>query len=105
MWALGMLSFWTTRVGALFELYFTAELIFSGRLVPLSLLPDWAQQVANVLPFQWAFGYPIEVLIGQRDLTQSLIGLCVQAFWILLGIAVVALVWRLALKHYTAVGN
>ncbi len=104
-WVLGMLSFWTTRVGALFELYFTVELVFSGRLVPLSLLPDWAQTIANVLPFQWAFGYPIEVLIGQRDLAQSLFGLGMQAFWILVGIALVALVWRLALRHYTAVGN
>ncbi len=105
LWALGMLSFWTTRVGAIFELYFTLELIFSGRLVPLALLPDWAQQVANVLPFQWAFGYPIEVLIGQRDLLQSLFGLVMQAFWILFGIVLVALVWRSALRHYSAVGN
>ncbi len=105
LWALGMLSFWTTRVGAIFELYFTVELVFSGRLVPLSLLPDWAQQVSNVLPFEWAFGYPIEVLIGQRTLEQSLFGLAMQAFWITFGIVLVALVWRLALRRYSAVGN
>ena len=32
---LGMVTFWTTRVGAIFELYFAAELLLSGRLVPL----------------------------------------------------------------------
>src|SRR5262245_15909887 len=33
LWVLGMVSFWTTRVAALYELYFTAELLLSGRLV------------------------------------------------------------------------
>ena len=39
LWLLGMVSFWTTRVSALYELYFTAELLLSGRLVPLALMP------------------------------------------------------------------
>ena len=43
----------------------TFELLFSGRLVPLSLMPDWAQRLADVLPFKWTFGYPIEALIGR----------------------------------------
>jgi len=41
MWALGLLSFWTTRVAALFELYLAIELVLSGRLVPMSFLPAW----------------------------------------------------------------
>lgn len=64
LWALGLITFWTTRVTAFYELYFTAELLLSGRLVPLSLMPSWAQTLAGALPFKWAFGYPIEVLIG-----------------------------------------
>ncbi|MCU0495595.1 MAG: ABC-2 family transporter protein, partial [Chloroflexaceae bacterium] len=48
LWVLGMLSFWTTRVSALYELYFAMELLLSGRLVPMALLPDWARQIANV---------------------------------------------------------
>ena len=30
-----MVTFWTTRVGPIFELFITVELLFSGRLVPL----------------------------------------------------------------------
>ena len=33
---LGMVTFWTTRVSAIFEAYFAAELLLSGRLVPVS---------------------------------------------------------------------
>ncbi|WP_026370797.1 ABC transporter permease [Kallotenue papyrolyticum] len=104
LWALGLITFWTTRVGAIFELYFTLELLLSGRLVPLALLPAPAQRVAAVLPFQWAFGYPIEVLIGQLTTRQILYGLAMQAGWILLGLALVQLLWRIAIRRYAAVG-
>ena len=40
---LGMITFWTTRVSAIFELYFGLELILSGRLVPMTLMPAWVQ--------------------------------------------------------------
>ena len=59
-----MVTFWTTRVGPVFSLYFAAELLLSGRLVPPQLLPDWARELAAILPFQWTFGFPIEALIG-----------------------------------------
>ncbi len=47
LWVLGMVTFWTTRVSALYELYFTAELLLSGRLLPLVLLPAWAGTAAD----------------------------------------------------------
>src|SRR4029453_8634417 len=64
LWSLGMVTFWTTRGGPVFDVFFTAELLLSGRLVPLALMPDWAQQLANLLPFKWTFSFPIEALIG-----------------------------------------
>ena len=39
LWVLGMVTFWTTRVSALYEAYFMAELLLSGRLVPMTLMP------------------------------------------------------------------
>jgi ABC-2 type transport system permease protein len=104
LWMLGMVTFWTTRVSAFFELYFTLELLFSGRLVPLDLLPAWAQRVAGFLPFQWAFGFPIELLLGRLSLSQALYGLGAQVFWILLGAGVAALTWRAAIRRFSAVG-
>ena len=48
LWLLGMIAFWTTRVGAIFELFFAMELILSGRLVPMPLMPLAAQKVPVV---------------------------------------------------------
>jgi ABC-2 type transport system permease protein len=105
LWALGMISFWTTRVSAIFELYFACELLLSGRLVPLGLMPDWAQRLAGVLPFQWTFGFPIEALVGNLSPAQLLGGLGAQLLWILVGLGLVQLIWRAGLSRFTAVGG
>jgi ABC-2 type transport system permease protein len=102
---IGLVTFWTTRVSAIFELYFAVELLLSGRLVPLSLMPDWVRALANFFPFQWAFGFPIESLVGQMTPEQLLGGLGMQLFWIVLGALIVNVVWRYAIRQYAAVGN
>ena len=85
LWMLGMVTFWTTRVSALFELYFAAELLLSGRVLPLDLMPEWAQDVAAFLPFQWTFGYPITALVGPISDRDLYLGLLAQAGWIAAG--------------------
>jgi ABC-2 type transport system permease protein len=102
---LGMITFWTTRVSAIFELFIAAELLLSGRLVPMPLMPDWAQDVANFLPFQWSFYFPIESLVGDLSTGELLRGLAIQAFWIVLLTGLTLFVWRFAVRRYSAVGN
>ena len=100
-----MITFWTTRVGPIFELYLTVELLLSGRLVPLSLMPDWAQQLANFLPFKWTFGFPIEALLGDLTNEQLIGGLFMQVFWIAVGAFFLRFMWHFAIKRYSAVGG
>ncbi len=102
---MGLVTFWTTRVSAIFELVFAAELILSGRLVPMSLMPEWVQQVANFLPFQWTFGYPIETLVGQLSSRELFAGLGMQLLWITLELMAIKLIWPRAIKRFSAVGN
>ena len=75
MSTLGMITFWTTRVSAIFEIFIAAELLLSGRLVPMELMPDWVQDVAAFLPFQWSFYFPIESLVGDLSTAELLGGL------------------------------
>lgn len=102
---LGMSTFWTTRVGPIFELYVTSELLLSGRLVPLTLMPDWAQRLADLLPFKWTFSFPIEALVGNLPQGELLRGLAMQAFWITVGAVTLRLAFRFAVRRYTAVGG
>ena len=103
--SLGMLCFWTTRGAAIFDLYMTVELLLSGRLVPLPLMPDWVQEISRFLPFQWAFYFPIESLVGDLSNQELAQGLFVQLFWILVGLAIFRVAWRSAIKRYSAVGG
>lgn len=106
LWLLGMITFWTPRVSAIFELYMAAELILSGRLVPMTLMPPWVQHVSYFLPFQWTFYFPIEALIAPHISTDTLVeGLGMQALWIVLGGLAVRIAWRTCVRRYSAVGN
>jgi ABC-2 type transport system permease protein len=102
---LGMITFWTTRVSAVFELFIAAELLLSGRLVPMPLMPDWAQDIAAFLPFQWSFYFPIESLVGDLSTQELLRGLGMQVFWIVVMTGLTLFIWRFAIRRYSAVGN
>jgi ABC-2 type transport system permease protein len=102
---LGMITFWTTRVSAIFELAIALELLLSGRLVPLQLMPQWAEDLAYALPFMWTFYFPIQALVGDYSTSELLGGLAVQAAWIVVLTAFARLVWRFAIRRYSAVGN
>jgi ABC-2 type transport system permease protein len=105
LFLLGMVTFWTTRVSALFELFFAAELILSGRLVPLALMPVWVQELAWFFPFRWTFGFPIEALIGQMTTNELFVGLGMQLAWILGSAMVLNVVWKFAIRKFSAVGG
>jgi ABC-2 type transport system permease protein len=105
MWLLGMVTFWTTRVSALFELVWVTEMLLSGRIVPLALLPEWAQAISWCLPFRWTFGFPITTLVGPIDNAELALGLCMQLAWIVACALAVRGFWRVSIRRYTAVGG
>ncbi len=105
LWLLGMITFWTTRGSAVFEAYMVAELLLSGRLVPMKLMPGWVQGVAWALPFRWTFGYPITALVGPIDNGELFAGLAMQALWIVVGALAVRVVWRRGVRRFSAVGG
>lgn len=105
LWALGLISLWTTRVSAIFQAYFMAELLLSGRLVPLTLMPKWARSLAGVLPFQSTFGFPITALTGPITDTQLWHGLLTQLWWIVVGGLIVKLMWRRGIRRFASVGG
>lgn len=71
----------------------------------MTLMPEWVQSLSAWLPFQWTFGFPITTLVGPITDRQLLEGLATQAGWIVFGIVVVRLVWKRAVRTYTAVSG
>lgn len=103
-YTLALAGFWTTRIGALNDLYMAVMLFLSGLWVPLAVLPGPARAVAQVLPFRAMVAFPTELLLGRLDGSQVAAGFALQAVWIALAYPAFRLVWRLGMRTYSAVG-
>jgi len=105
MYAMSITAFWTTRVTALFEAWYAVEFFLSGRVAPLSVLPEWAQRIADVLPFRWMFSFPLELALGRLTPAEAALGFLYQVLWIAAMALVFRFVWRAAVRRYAAVGG
>lgn len=103
-WTLAQAAFWTTRVGAINQIYFVLMLFISGQIAPLTLLPLPVQVVSFLLPFRWLINFPVELLLGRLTMVQTLIGLGAQLSWLVVSVLLVRFVWRAGVRVYTAVG-
>lgn len=100
----GTTGFWTTRIDAASRTYMAAELLLSGRLVPIAFFPAALATAATWLPFRYTFGFPIEVLTTSMPTDELLAGLARQLGWIVVMALVLSRLWRLAIRRFDAVG-
>ncbi|WP_066390411.1 ABC transporter permease [Neobacillus mesonae] len=56
---------------------------FAGLIIPVPLMPDWLQKIANVLPFRWTADFPFRVYSGNIPEHEAAIGLLVQMAYLL----------------------
>ena len=103
-YALAMLAFWTTRVEAVNQFYFTLDAFLSGAIAPLALLPAWLGPIARLTPFGVMGAFPVELALGKLPMAQAVQGFAVQAVWIGVAIAIYRTVWRSGIRQYSAVG-
>jgi ABC-2 type transport system permease protein len=103
-WSLAQSAFWTTRVGALNQVYFVLMLFLSGQIAPLSLFPRPIQILAEILPFRWMIGFPVELVLGRLAPVEALMGLGAQVVWVCISLVLWRVVWRAGIRIYSAVG-
>jgi ABC-2 type transport system permease protein len=103
-WMLALSAFWTTRVGAINQMYFLLLLFLSGQIAPIELLPQPIQWITAILPFRWMLGFPVELWMGRLTPMEMLAGLVAQAVWVALSLVLVRIVWRAGVRVYSAVG-
>ena len=102
--AFAMLAFWSTQVRNLYSLWYGAGQFLSGWIAPLALFPAGFRQVAWLLPFRSALGFPIEILMGRLTWLEIGFGFAVTGGWIAVFLIVYRFLWRLGLRRYEAVG-
>lgn len=104
-WTLAMAAFWTTRVSALNQLYYTTIFFLAGRLAPLELFPTFVQTIATILPFRWMVYFPVELLIGRLTVQEALWGMGIQLLWLGIILVLLRVVWRAGVRQFSAVGS
>jgi ABC-2 type transport system permease protein len=104
-WTLALAAFWTTRVSAMNQIYFSASMFLAGRVAPLAVMPLWLQRTAESLPFYYTIAFPAEVFLGRLGTTEILTGFAIQIAWLAVAAIVIRRVWRLAVRRYAAVGS
>ena len=99
-----LIAFWTTRVWAIYNFDMAFSMLLNGAFVPLMLLPQWAQTLAQILPYQLTLSFPVLLVLNQLSPEKILLNFALQIFWLSVLYALFNLVWRQAVKQYSAVG-
>jgi ABC-2 type transport system permease protein len=102
---LGMTAFWLTDARGLFQISEAFVVVFGGFVVPITLLPGFAEKLAQILPFSYMIYYPIVAFQGQLSMPQLIQVMAIQIGWIV-GLAILyKITWQAGRKRYTAVGQ
>lgn len=103
-YCLAIIAFWTTRVEALNQLYFTLDAFLAGRIAPLVLLPGLLGSVAYFSPFRAMGAFPVELALGRVPHDGFLAGFLLQVVWLALGVVTFRILWSRGVRQYSAVG-
>jgi len=107
LWGLwiAMLAFWATRADALLALQDSLVFIFSGMIAPVTLLPGFFQSLAQILPFRYMVGFPVEILTANLTHQQISVGLMIQASWLFIAAVLSSVLYKKGLQRYSAIGG
>jgi len=107
-YCIGMTSFWFVQSEGIRSVYALLGSIFSGMLIPLVFFPQPLQIIQFFLPFQYTTYVPAMVFLGNYSLGDinlsipAIVG--IQAFAVLVVFFVSELMYKAAMKQFTAVG-
>lgn len=105
---IGMASFWVVQSEGIRSVYWLFNSIFSGMLIPLVFFPKSLQVIQFFLPFQYTSYVPAMVFLGEYRLGEIELAIpvivAIQAAAVLIVFLISELLYKTAMKRFTAVG-
>lgn len=98
-------ALWFVRVNGIRSMYYLVMLFLGGQFAPLSVLPEWFEQIARWLPFYWMLGYPVELAIGRAPVADAAQGFAALLGWMLALWLLLQLVWARGVRAHESVGQ
>lgn len=102
---MGMVGFWMLEVTSLLWIVTTLSYFISGQMVPLDLLPGFWGTLVKALPFQYLAYFPAVVFLGRKTGTDLVVGLAVQAAWVVAFALLTRWLYARGLRRYSAFGG
>ena len=103
-YSLALAAFWTTRIDAINQLYFTLDSFLAGRIAPIALMPAWIAAFALYSPFRAMGSFPVELALGRVPADQILLGFALQGVWLCVAVVLLRVLWAAGIRQYSSVG-
>jgi ABC-2 type transport system permease protein len=100
----GALAFWVDDITGIDRGRDLLAMLLRGQLVPLVLMPAWAQGFMDVQPFRFTLSFPLELIVGDMSAADLTLGMTLQLVYPVLTVLAAYRLWRCGMRAYTAVG-
>ncbi|SES36100.1 ABC-2 type transport system permease protein [Lentzea xinjiangensis] len=91
-----LLAFWTVSGLGLMWMQQAVIQVFSGTIVPLSLMPDWLRSITSVLPLRGIVSTPLTFYLGKAEPLDAIGLLGMQVAWVVVLFVLANAAWRRA---------
>ncbi len=98
--SIGLTTFWFHETDFLRGLYSLAGDFFSGKIIPVFLLPTSLFAFSYGSPFRYILSFPIEILLGRVQGSELIKGFLIQLIWLLTAYIVYKLLYKFGTKRY-----
>jgi ABC-2 type transport system permease protein len=105
--AIGALAFFLESSVKVMDIYIAGFFVFSGYLIPIELFPPAVRAIADLLPFRYQIGLPVELVTSAYDANVwgAFEMIARQWLMVLVMFLLTSLVWRRGLRRFAAYGG
>ncbi|MHB8863416.1 MAG: ABC transporter permease [Pirellulaceae bacterium] len=103
--SLGLIGFWFLEVSSLLFVYMLFSFFLSGHMFPLDMLPQPWHAIVDLLPFKYLAYYPAAVFLGKIPREELLMGLGIEAAWVLIFLGTARVAFRRGVRRYSGYGG
>lgn len=101
---LELLGFWVETAWGLVIMLQIVTSLLSGKLIPLSLFPDWFQSSLAYTPFPYLVSFPVGIVFGSISIEEYIFSATVLAIWAIAFTFLASFIWDRGSYHYTGTG-
>jgi ABC-2 type transport system permease protein len=104
-YTMALLAFWVLEVATLIFILFAFEYVAGGHMFPLDILPPAIQTALQFTPFPYLLYFPVSIYLGRTEGPEMVVGLCIQAAWVVAAYLLARFVWSRGIRKYGAYGG